>query len=1036
MAHSSDRNDSKRNDEDGSTQAEQILDSIIEHIESADDSVTRDNQTLAEAVQSDDAQASAALFVDEQQEQKVSGHDSNSDFKNIEKRAAALASKLGGAGLSYSKGVKKHLEQLLEPEEQKVERETPVVKAAIHQDDLEFDKERFDLSHRDEPELARQEPGELSEAQVIQQQVHVSEWDAELQAKGGIETTPPLDVELSEVDLSIPDAQIETARAPSAVVSEAPMDRSKSIEMIKQSVEPVELEPELQHIERNIEALSSSMNANELDPIVKNADIVDEPAFEVLATPIIPLDEMDLRISTLETNIVKLLDDVSLSEGKMGDLVRDIVRTQTQEAVRESLEISDVFGAMKAELAQAAEQRHLQDVRMSDSLDALHDALQDVGDRVKAMESGSPIGPKSAEMKIPTGAGIVSSVLGSSMSLGLSAAENEYDEASGISDSTTQISNKGSEPAAPTTHDELPAWLSDATQDLHADQLDAPVESADVFAPIAKQFDGSLDKVIVADVDGDVAEKLNPNQTVELENIAPSSVGEQAPQPKQGIEQMFVEPDVEGEEIEKAVVEQQTTQVVADTKNELPAGNDFLRSARVAARAANERAHEIELTHNSADRKSKSIAKIGDFIEAAKQKDTGVESEPVVEKVKPAPKNSLFANKVQGPNSLLVFTSLILFGTSALLLYGMSRESVDTGSIVKLNAVEKTAKQKSIGSGNEIGSSGKFKSKANKKPQRAAGDERSELGSKIVAAAVRQANASSGSDTLTDRDKINSSRTVVLAQEPNAIRYTASTGRANNGVEPGSLFDQYISFSAPSSASDQSGVKSLNTVSKAKVPVKIGGPTGLLNSASGGDAEAQYEIARRFGQGIGVQKSPAISVEWYEKSAKAGYAPAIYRLATMYERGKGVAKDYNRAMKLYMSAANKGNVKAMHNLAVLYTGGNLGKTDYSNAVNWYRKAAQYGVKDSQFNLAIIYQNGMGGKLDLEQAYKWYSLAARAGDKEAKGMVDDLRRELPSAKRKKLDENIRNWKPKSPDKNANVVSQYRKASLSGTTGKKT
>ncbi len=1019
MAHSSDRDDTKCNDEDGSTQAEQILDSIIEHIESTDDSVTREKPTLTETVQSDDAQ----------QDHQISKRDSNSDFKNIEKRAAALASKLGGAGLSYSKGVKKHLEQMQEPEEQHVEQETPVVKAAIHHDDLDIDNERFGLSHRDEPELAGQEPGELSETQAIQQKKNVSEWDAELQAKDGTETTPPLEVELSEVDLCIPDAQIGTVLAPLSVVDVVPKGLSKSTENIKQVVETVEFDPDLQHIERNIEALSSSMNSNVSDPIVKNVDIVSAAIGEVIATPSVPSKELELRISALETNIVKLLDDVSLSESKMGDLVEDIVRTQTQEAVRETLEKSDVFSAMKAELAQAAEQRHIQDVRMSDSLDALHDALKDVGDRVKAMESGSSVGPQSGEMALPAGAGILSSVLGSSMSLGLSTAESEYEEASETSEVKAQISNNVSEPAA---HDELPAWLSDATQDLHADQLDAPLEPADVFAPIAKQSDGILDKVIIADVNADATEKLSLNEAEELAYIATSSEGEQVLQPKQGIEQMSIEPDPEGGEKKLEGEEQEAAQECLEAEKEKTASNDFLRSARAAARAANERAREPELTNNAADRKSKSIAKIGDFIEAAKQKDIGVEPEPIVERVKPAPKNSLFTDKVQGPNSLLVFTSLILFGTSALLLYGMSRNNVDTGSIVKLNAVEKTAKQKTIGFGNEIGSSGTLKFNEIQKPRQVGGDERS----KIAVVAVKQVKASSGSDMSTDLDKINSSRTVVLAIEPNAIRHTGSIARTNNGVEPGSLFDQYISFSAPSTASDQTGVKTSPPVSKAKIPAKISGPTGLLHSASGGDAQAQYEVARRFGQGIGVRKSPAISVEWYEKSAKAGYAPAIYRLATMYERGKGVAKDYKRAMKLYISAANKGNVKAMHNLAVLYTGGNLGKADYSNAVTWYRKAAQYGVKDSQFNLAIIYQNGMGGKLDLEQAYKWYSLAARAGDKEAKGMVEDLRSQLPSAKRKKLDEKIRNWKPKSPDKNANVVGQYRKASLAGATGKKT
>ncbi|MCP4935439.1 MAG: hypothetical protein GY927_14860 [bacterium] len=1024
MTQSSDRNDSKRNSEDGSTQAEQILDSIIEHIESTDEPVTGYAQTAAEVAQIDDTQADASP-LDEQQNQEVSSIDSISDFNNIEQRAAALASRLGGAGLSYCVGVKMHLEQETDPDEGEAQQETPVVEAVIHHDDLDIDNEQFIIFDPDDPEFDGSEQGDLNEEEVNHQRQHVNEWADGLQAEGSVEAGASLEAEVLEADLNIPDTQLEMVGAPIAAKEEATSDHFETIEMMEQSEHSTEHDPDLQDIENNIGILSSSMNSENADPIDHETTVLVEPIIEVPAITNIAFEEMALRVTTLESKLVKILDDVSLSEQKVGDTVREIVHSQTQKAVHESLEMSEALGDMKSELANAAEQRHLQDVRMSDSLDALHDALKDIGDRVKTMESGSADMPHVPKEHMPTAGGIVSSVLGSSIG------DSEYEKTPSANVPKAQLKTLDAELVSKDTREELPAWLSDSTHDMHAIQSDSPIESADVFAR-----NSDLSEVLQCEVMGSDIQEV-PAEDIGHENQKnqPATLNEEVLQPVKNVARPVVEPVVTVENVEQPLRERPVTD--SDLEVQEPSGeNNFLRSARAAARAANERARGVESPKATAKKEYQSITKNGSFVEAGEQMDKGVEPEVIVEKVRSTPKNSLFSDKVQGPNSLLVFTSLILFGTSALLLYGMSRENVDTGSVVKMNATQSAVRQQPTGPHNEDGVLRKSNPAGSKKANQDSNGERSELDSNVGVASAVQTNAESGSDTLTDQEKTNSSRTAVLVQGPDAIRYTGSTARSIGVAKPGALFEQYIGFSSPSPVSGPVDKISVKAGDKTKSPAKNDGLTNLLNSANSGNALAQYEVARRFGQGIGVQKSPAISVDWYEKSAKAGYAPAIYRLATMYERGKGVAKDYQRAMKLYISAAKKGNVKAMHNLAVLYTGGNLGKADYSNAINWYSKAAQYGVKDSQFNLAIIYQNGLGGKLDLDRAYKWYSLAARAGDKEAKGMVADLSRELSSAIREKLDKKLRIWKPKTPDKNANVVSHYRKASLHVGTGKKT
>ena len=1004
MAQSSDRNDSNSNDETGSMQAEQILDSIIEHIESTDEPVSGDEPINPENTQIDYSVSDDQLKDDESEQKQVRETDTVADFQDIEKRAAVLASRLGGAGLSYSAGMKKHLEQPTSPVEQVDPPNEPMIEAVIHKDDLDVDSDHFGISLREASNTDELGEANADDNASVEQQHHVSEWYAELQREQNLEPVPSLIVEETQVE-------------PIATVTVT--EHFEDQENVPSPELSAEHNVELQDIENNIEALSDSMKKQDEDLIDQSiVEANDQPVGEPQSAAA-SFDGFDQRVTSLEKHIVQLLDDVALSDKKMGDAVSEVMRSETQKAVKDTIETSDVFGAMKAELAAAAEQRHLQDVRMSDSLDALHDSLKDIGDRVKAIEAGGVVPTQMPDLALPGSGRIVSSVLGSSVG------DRELVSSDGSTDADLSVAEEVVEANSPPGADEMPAWLTDSTQDLHGDQLDAPIESADVFAPhTAPEAEPSTEPL--------EAEKLNDAEQMDIPQNTIEQSAEERPleiaeeqQPERNLDGVAELADVTEIAIDHPSDHEQNEEKTVMTQNP-PPGNDFLRSARAAARAANERARDSD-KEGEAVALGKASGKLGNFIAAAKEKETATESEPNEDRVKTFPKNSLFSDKVQGPNSLLVFTSLILFGTSALLLYGMSRDNVESGTVVKLNAAEKTVGQVPVGFRQGGEKNIKNKTNGKKKATRGIGGS-SMLESNITVALADDIAIGDGADTLTVNDKFETSRVAEMAQEPSAIRYTGALKDVKANVKTGSLFDQYVSFTAPSGPNTKG-----REVEDA--PAINMGSGGLLKSASNGDAQAQYEVARRYGKGLGVQKSPAISVEWYEKSAKAGYAPAIYRLATMYERGNGVAKDYIRAMKLYVTAAKKGNVKAMHNLAVLYTGGNLGKTNYTSAIHWYRKAAQYGVKDSQFNLAIIYQNGMGGSLDLEKAFKWYSLAARAGDQEAKSMVIDLRKELTDKQQKNLDQKLGTWKAKTPDKTANVVSQYRKASLQHTLDKK-
>ncbi len=210
---------------------------------------------------------------------------------------------------------------------------------------------------------------------------------------------------------------------------------------------------------------------------------------------------------------------------------------------------------------------------------------------------------------------------------------------------------------------------------------------------------------------------------------------------------------------------------------------------------------------------------------------------------------------------------------------------------------------------------------------------------------------------------------------------------------------------------------------KTAMPIVIdvaAGNDALRNSASNGDANAQFVIATRYLNGENVASDPSKAAYWYGKAAASGLAPAQYRIATLYERGTGVEKNMQAALSWYERAAASGNVKAMHNAAVISAGNDAGSPDYIKAIKWFSLAANYGLKDSQFNLAVLIERGMGTKTNLAEALFWYDQAAAQGDVDAGTHAAVLAKSIPPELVKSIEERIKIWKPEIAPDIANVV----------------
>jgi len=74
-------------------------------------------------------------------------------------------------------------------------------------------------------------------------------------------------------------------------------------------------------------------------------------------------------------------------------------------------------------------------------------------------------------------------------------------------------------------------------------------------------------------------------------------------------------------------------------------------------------------------------------------------------------------------------------------------------------------------------------------------------------------------------------------------------------------------------------------------------------SASQGDAKAQFFVGEIFEKGMGQEPDLELAIMWYRRAVKQDYAPAKMALGRLYELGLGVEKDLVEAMNLYRQAS-------------------------------------------------------------------------------------------------------------------------------------
>jgi TPR repeat protein len=82
----------------------------------------------------------------------------------------------------------------------------------------------------------------------------------------------------------------------------------------------------------------------------------------------------------------------------------------------------------------------------------------------------------------------------------------------------------------------------------------------------------------------------------------------------------------------------------------------------------------------------------------------------------------------------------------------------------------------------------------------------------------------------------------------------------------------------------------------------------LVSLAESGDPDAQYDLARRYATGRGVERDSATAADWYHRAAEQGLTMAWYRLGFLYMDGRGLpeGRDLSQAYLWFSLCAEEG----------------------------------------------------------------------------------------------------------------------------------
>lgn len=162
---------------------------------------------------------------------------------------------------------------------------------------------------------------------------------------------------------------------------------------------------------------------------------------------------------------------------------------------------------------------------------------------------------------------------------------------------------------------------------------------------------------------------------------------------------------------------------------------------------------------------------------------------------------------------------------------------------------------------------------------------------------------------------------------------------------------------------------------------------GLIERANKGSVDAQYEVAKLYFSGDGVEKDIDLAIKWFSMAAMNGHGRANFELGKLHYN----ANKRDKAKPYLEFAANQDIVEASYLLGNINS---FSYSDYDKAIHYYRLAANKGHCESKYKLGcriigIRYCNvddnlikELRNKIPKGEEYKWIEAAADQGHPDA------------------------------------------------------
>lgn len=163
----------------------------------------------------------------------------------------------------------------------------------------------------------------------------------------------------------------------------------------------------------------------------------------------------------------------------------------------------------------------------------------------------------------------------------------------------------------------------------------------------------------------------------------------------------------------------------------------------------------------------------------------------------------------------------------------------------------------------------------------------------------------------------------------------------------------------------------------------------LLALADLGDTRSMLGLAyMRLNPNEG-RFDPVAAVSFLTRAADAGSPEAQFELAKLYERGTGVEQSDEKALALYRAAADQNFADAINDLGFLHYQGGLGlPADPGKALRLFERAADLRHPQAQFNFAALIDDGLIPNKGPEDSAKYLYEALRSGSQDVLNLLSE------------------------------------------------